>query len=204
MADLVRMLRQRTCWVCGGDCSSAAVVPAYCPVTEDKEAADEIERLQYLLETANAYGAAENKARIEEREQLAQMMIRQSLATGHGDTVADLVRELEPQIERLRAEVAALKSELKEISIALNDPADNLIRTTPQCVTELRRDAKRYRWLRNNISYYDVDADWPVEGANIPALAQVSNRIWYHATDDVTHNTLDEAVDTALGGEGSK
>ena len=60
-------------------------------------------RLQSLLETANAYGAAENKARVEERELLAQMMIRQSLSTGHGDTVADLVKELEPQIERMRA-----------------------------------------------------------------------------------------------------
>ena len=68
------------------------------------KAADEIERLQSLLEAANAYGAGENKARVEDREQLAQMMIRQSLATGHGDTVADLVRELEPQIERLRAD----------------------------------------------------------------------------------------------------
>ena len=47
------------------------------------EAADEIERLQSLLEAANAYGAGENKARVEDRELLTQMMIRQSLATGH-------------------------------------------------------------------------------------------------------------------------
>jgi hypothetical protein len=67
------------------------------------------ERLQSLLETANAYGAAENAARIADRGRLAQMMIRQWLSTGHGDTVADLVRELEPQIERLRAENAALR-----------------------------------------------------------------------------------------------
>jgi hypothetical protein len=40
---------------------------------------------------------------------LAQMMIRQSLSTGHGDTVADLVKELEPHIERMRAEVAAVQ-----------------------------------------------------------------------------------------------
>lgn len=45
-----------------------------------------------------------------EREQLAQMMIRQSLSTGHGDTVGDLVRELEPQIKRMRAEIVTLRN----------------------------------------------------------------------------------------------
>jgi hypothetical protein len=110
----------------------------------------EVERLRAMLETANAYGAGENKARVEDRELLAQMMIRQSLATGHGDTVGDLVRELEPQIERLRAEVATLK-----------------------------KDAERYRWLR------DVgDANWL-------AIAKRG----------ITAKECDAAIDAALGGE---
>lgn len=82
---------------------------------------DIVERLRVNM---HAYGIAQEAAdEIErlraERELLAQMMIRQSLSTGHGDTVADLVREMEPQVERLRAELA-----------------------------ECKRDAMRYRWLR--------------------------------------------------------
>jgi hypothetical protein len=42
---------------------------------------------------------------------LAQMMIRQSIATGHGDTVADLIGALEPEIERLRAERDAMRDD---------------------------------------------------------------------------------------------
>jgi len=45
--------------------------------------------------------------------------------------------------------------------------------------------AERMReWLDSNTTFYDVDADYDVEGRNIPTLAQVSARIWYHATDD--------------------
>ena len=35
------------------------------------------------------------------REKIAAMMLRCSLATGHGDTVEDLLAELEPQIMAL-------------------------------------------------------------------------------------------------------
>ena len=38
-----------------------------------------------------------------EREQLAQWMIAHSFATGHGDTFADLLKELEWQVAELRA-----------------------------------------------------------------------------------------------------
>jgi hypothetical protein len=58
---------------------------------------------------------------------LAQMMIRQSIATGHGDTVADLIGALEPEIERLRAELAAC-----------------------------REDAERYRWVRGDVPEHSV------------------------------------------------
>jgi hypothetical protein len=62
-----------------------------------KEAADEIERLRG------------------EKELLAKMMIRQSFSTGHGDTLEDLVKELEPQISGLRAERDALLALLTEV-----------------------------------------------------------------------------------------
>jgi hypothetical protein len=38
-------------------------------------------------------------SRVSPKEQLAQWMIQNSFATGHGDTMADLLNELEVQIE---------------------------------------------------------------------------------------------------------
>ena len=66
-------------------------------------------------------------------------------------------------------------------------------------LTALLDDARRYAWLRDRMTYYNVDADWPVEAPNIPVLAQVSDRIWYHATDDIEHDTLDATIDAAQG-----
>ena len=42
-------------------------------------------------------------------EKLAQMMIRCGLATGHGDTIDDLIFELEKQIKQLRLANSDLK-----------------------------------------------------------------------------------------------
>lgn len=60
-------------------------------------------------------------------------------------------------------------------------------------------DARLREWLDNNTTFYNVDADWPVEGPNIPILAQVSKRIWYHATDDETSYPFSAAIDAARG-----
>ena len=68
-----------------------------------------------------------------------------------------------------------------------------------ECMAEcerLRADVERYRWLREHMGHYDVDADYDVEGRNVPALAHVSDRIWYHATDCMA-DTLDAAIDAA-------
>ena len=46
-----------------------------------------------------------NKA---EREQLAQWMIAHSFATGHGDTFADLLKELTWQVAELRKALGAV------------------------------------------------------------------------------------------------
>jgi hypothetical protein len=59
-------------------------------------------------------------------------------------------------------------------------------------------DAERYRWLLKNVSYHDIDHDFEVEHRNVPVLAQVSNRLWYHATDDVQSNTLSDMLDLAM------
>lgn len=45
-----------------------------------------------------------------QREALAAIMMRQSLATGHGDTIGDLLTELEPQIKQLRDQLEAARA----------------------------------------------------------------------------------------------
>ncbi len=57
---------------------------------------------------------------------------------------------------------------------------------------------RRLEWLDNNTMFYDVDADFEVEGRNIPSLAQVSQRIWYHATDDQSSYPFSTVIDAAL------
>ena len=58
--------------------------------------------------------------------------------------------------------------------------------------------AKMRYWLDNNTIRYDVDADYPVEGRNIPTLAQVCERIWYHASDDLVSDRFSAVIDAAL------
>ena len=55
-----------------------------------------------------------------QREQVAQWMLANGFATGHGDTIADLLQELTWQVAAIRAECE-----------------------------RLREDAERYRWLRD-------------------------------------------------------
>ena len=56
--------------------------------------------------------------------------------------------------------------------------------------------------LRNfvdkNMTFYDVDADSLVDAPNIPVLAAVSKRIWYHATDDTKSCPFSAVIDAAM------
>ena len=54
------------------------------------------------------------------------------------------------------------------------------------------------RWVNNNMTFYDVEPDGPdvcTSGPNIPTLAAVSKRIWYHATDNQTVSLFSEVID---------
>jgi hypothetical protein len=54
------------------------------------------------------------------------------------------------------------------------------------------------RWVNNNMTFYDVEPDGPdvcTSGPNIPTLAGVSKRIWYHATDNQTVSLFSEVID---------
>jgi hypothetical protein len=62
------------------------------------------------------------------------------------------------------------------------------------------------RWVNNNMTFYDVEPDGPdvcTSGPNIPTLAAVSKRIWYHATDNQTVSLFSEVIDAAMK-EGGK
>jgi hypothetical protein len=54
-----------------------------------------------------------------ERERIAQWMIANSLATGHGDTIEDLLGEAAGQIKELHKKNAELVAALKEASFWL-------------------------------------------------------------------------------------
>ena len=70
----------------------------------------------------------------------------------------------------LRKQVSTLKTELREICAAIDDPACDLTLTTVECIKRLKAeneslksDAERYRWLKNNNSpigiYSNADFD---------------------------------------------
>ena len=67
----------------------------------------------------------------------------------------------------LRAENERLKAELKSIDGALDDPRANLTLTTAEIIWEIKaelaeakKDAERYRWLRNNPVWVGYDSDF--------------------------------------------
>ena len=66
------------------------------------------------------------------------------------------VTGLETYINELRNQVSILKAELREICAAIDDPACDLTLTAAECIKKfraenesLRKDAERYRWLRD-------------------------------------------------------
>lgn len=163
-------------------------------LSEWQELVAERDRLQSLLETANAYGAAENKARIEEREQLAQMMIRQSLSTGHGDTVGDLVRELEPQIERLRAELSKHQESEFHPDWSMLEATRSSLREHQQMVRALRAEvAAKEKFVKDAIAAC----------SNAGRLRELLRDVWSCKGFMGWSEELAKRVrDAALGGEG--
>ena len=54
------------------------------------------------------------------------------------------------------------------------------------------------RWVNNNMTFYDVEPDGPdvcTSGPNIPTLAGVSKRIWYHGTNNQTVSLFSDVID---------
>lgn len=102
-------------------------------------------------------------------------------------------------------QLAALKAELREICTAIDDPAGDLTLTTVECIKKLkaeneslRKDAERYRWLR------DATGETPLRPAAFGSEMYPDMRlkldfptiVSYDAVGNVT--TLDQAIDTAM------
>ena len=82
----------------------------------------------------------------------AMSRISQSYVTG-----------LEKYINELRNQVSSLKVELREICTALDDAACDLVPTAVECIKklkgeneELRKDAERYRYIRDDGDGFDI------------------------------------------------
>lgn len=71
-------------------------------------------------------------------------------------------------------------------------------KTLLKVITELE---ERLKWLDDNTTFFNVDhlaingTDTPV---NVPVLASVSKRIWYHATDDTGSYPFSAVLKAAL------
>ncbi len=53
-------------------------------------------------------------------------------------------------------------------------------------------------WLNNNTTFYDVDRTCSTKFQNVPVLASVSKRIWYHATDNQLDYPFSQVVRSAM------
>ena len=139
------------------------------------------------------------------------------------DLTTEVDKRVHAQLQLDKAEFDAMKAKLAKYENAVMPEEPN-----PQTVTgaslekytnNLRafaiaqvaarqaaeKEMAKYRdWLDNNTTFYNVDADWPVEAHNVPVLAQVSTRIWYHATDDEVSYPFSKVIDAALAAEGEK
>ena len=67
----------------------------------------------------------------------------------------------------------------------INPIADLLVQERERAQTEI------FEWLRNNMTFYNTSE------ADRPALADVSKRIWYHATDSAAY-PFDKVIDERL------
>lgn len=88
----------------------------------------------------NTVAAALTRARAEEREKVAQFMLCNSIATGHGDTTDDLLIELQGGIQQIRA--AAREQTLEEAGREIDKFGSGIAVLIAQRVRALKSTAK--------------------------------------------------------------
>lgn len=118
--------------------------------------AEEQDQLRLCVEywRSKADDQAATIARLEaDREKLAQWMIANSYATGHGDSIADLLKELEWHIARDRARLEAeIKRAMKVVNAAkvLHD-----IYVGPETVDVMEREQSALAGLADAVAAWD-------------------------------------------------
>ena len=79
--------------------------------------------------------------------------------------------------------------------VELHDFARQLERELAAAQAEI---AALRNFVDKNMTFYDVDAAALMDSPNIPVLAHVSNRIWYHATDNTKSYQFSAVIDAAI------
>jgi len=129
------------------DGNALPLVDALSPKDTIKEGLEEIEML------ADDVAEAIDQARIEEREKLAAWMIAKGYTTGHGDTVEDLLAELDWQVKENdgNARISGIEIGLEAGAKALDEDskkhsdgfARQITRANAEFIRSLKKDAKR-------------------------------------------------------------
>lgn len=125
------------------------------------------------------------------------------------------VTGLEKYINELLNQVSSLKTELREICDAIDDPACDLTLTTVECIKKLKadndglkRDAERWRLLRKTMEE-SVGGGVLVNDEKLvyeyPEAGEAVSIYWYPDTPvgfyESKADTLDEAIDAIAQGE---
>lgn len=79
-----------------------------------------VKRLEEVLDAKDAAIASLTRELDKAKEGLAAAIIHAGLATGHGDTVDDLLQELREQVARLTQELEEARGKVGQIITALN------------------------------------------------------------------------------------
>ncbi len=85
---------------------------------------DMVEHIASLVAEGRQAEAAPvvDRAVAAEREKVAQWMLANSFATGHGDTLEDLLAELKWQVAEMRDRITAVRAEEREACAELVEP----------------------------------------------------------------------------------
>ena len=101
-------------------------------------------------------------------------------------------------LKELRAELAALKAELREICAAIDDPACDLTLTAVECIKKLKaenesllKDAERLDWVEHQ-DFHDLSFAILVDQPNDGMTAVSISEGWHLG------NNLREAIDAAM------
>lgn len=114
------------------------------------------------------------------------------------DWVADCQR-LEAALAAAQTELAAEREAKRKALLVWLDALEKEREQRERAERVEAELAQSRQWLDGNTTFYDVDHSVCIEESeNVPVLASVSKRIWYHATDDVESYPFSKVIDCAL------